>query len=396
MNKALSTNIQSNHIVKQVFSLAKGCEVYLVGGFIRDLAASGRQSKDIDFVVNNNHNVFAGNVARALGGKSIDLKKELLARVVLKDQITIDFTPMQGDICSDLMTRDFTMNAIAWSPSTDIIDITGGLKDIESRRISAIDRENFVRDPLRILRAYRFFSELGWMITPRTRRLLQGLLSGLDSVAHERITLELIRILCSQTVNRALKTALRDGVLGVIIDNDYYGLHKNTKLISRILGKVHKLPELDLATDMPQGLTYTGLLCLEALLLDAKGHKLSLSREAAIRISLSARMFDRYAKLNKQDMRDKKLIFDLFKSSGSVAHDMIILSNNLDLISELRLFQRIDKSPLLTAGNIMKLIAIDEGPLVGRYLDNLKELEFKGELTSVADAERWVRYQHAI
>ena len=92
-----------------------------------------------------------------------------------KNGITLDFTELKDSIRDNLNGRDFTMNAIAWSPETGLIDPFNGIKDIARHRIKAISIDNFRKGPLRLLRAYRFVSELGWKAEPETRKMVRHL-----------------------------------------------------------------------------------------------------------------------------------------------------------------------------------------------------------------------------
>ena len=170
--KNIKKIILGNKINSKVFSL--GREVYIVGGYLRD-ALIGKEPRDIDYVVRGDIRQFAGLVYAALGltpakGTTVELKKEQMIRIVLKNGITLDFTELKSGIRDNLAERDFTMNAIAWSPGTDIIDPFNGVKDIAKHRIKAISIDNFRNDPLRLLRTYRFISELGWKTEPETRK----------------------------------------------------------------------------------------------------------------------------------------------------------------------------------------------------------------------------------
>ena len=153
--KNIKKIILGNKINSKVFSLGK--EVYIVGGYLRD-ALIGKESWDIDYVVRGDIRQFAMQLLaqKRSNATIVELKKELMIRIVLKNGLTLDFTELKGDVKDNLGERDFTMNAIAWSPGTGIIDPFNAVKDIAKHRIKAISIDNFRNDPLRLLRTYRF------------------------------------------------------------------------------------------------------------------------------------------------------------------------------------------------------------------------------------------------
>ena len=99
----------------------------------------------------------------------------------------------------DLARRDFTINAMAYSPKTGIIDVFGGMEDLERRVIRCVGsaRERFGEDALRILRAVRFSAQLGFAIDPETEEAIQEMAGRLELISRERIQVELDKLLCS-------------------------------------------------------------------------------------------------------------------------------------------------------------------------------------------------------
>jgi tRNA nucleotidyltransferase (CCA-adding enzyme) len=98
-----------------------------------------------------------------------------------------------SSLAEDLARRDFTVNAIAWSPARGLIDPMGGRRDIEAKLIRAVGDPalRFQEDALRILRALRFASRLGFAIEPETARALTSLRASLAFVARERVGAEM-------------------------------------------------------------------------------------------------------------------------------------------------------------------------------------------------------------
>ena len=377
--------LRKDRLIRKVFSLSGADEIYLVGGYIRDALASGRRSNDLDFTVKTDYHRVACDVAAQIDGKAIALKKESLTRVVTKGRAVLDFTPMQGgSIDSDLRARDFKMNAVAWSPAGGIVDITGGLDDIQAGLISAISRDNLLSDPLRVLRAYRFHSELGWRISPSTRRMLKELSPLLVQPATERITLELIKTVSSINPIRTLRIAYSDGIIGAIISSYNSQLANNVKLVSRIYERLSEIPQQDAEKTYPQGLTYTGLLMIEALMLGSDGQRLALSRDVSDRLRTVSRLYPAYKALGRHPTPDR--LFELFRDSKDSALDLLILSENWGWIPELLRYRKIDKHPVISPVRIMTATGIQAGKELGWLIQKMKLLEFKGEINTLRDA----------
>ena len=189
---------------------------FLVGGAVRD-ALLGRPVKDWDVVVPGKAERVAKRVSASLGKSPVVPLDEGVTRVITRDG-WVDLVTRQGkNMGEDLARRDFTINAMAVSPRGKLVDPTGGLTDLESRLLRAISRENLRDDPLRCLRAFRFVSELGFSIDPRTLSWIKKEAPGLEKVAPERVWFELRLLLLGQHVSEALRDAWEANVLAVIL-----------------------------------------------------------------------------------------------------------------------------------------------------------------------------------
>lgn len=111
------------------------------------------------------------------------------------------------DLKEDLARRDFKMNAIAYSPSEGLIDPFGGMQDIAYKTISAVGEPNvrFEEDALRILRALRFASTLDFKIEVNTFEAAITKAPTLCRIAKERITSELLKLICGASAERVLE-----------------------------------------------------------------------------------------------------------------------------------------------------------------------------------------------
>ena len=112
------------------------------------------------------------------------------------------------DVTEDLARRDFTMNAMAWSPDTGLVDAFGGQEDLHNGLIRCVgDAETrFGEDALRIMRALRFASVYGFGIAQETAAAIHARRETLAGVAAERIRVELQKLLCGKGAGDILRT----------------------------------------------------------------------------------------------------------------------------------------------------------------------------------------------
>lgn len=196
--------------------------MYLVGGYIRDALANKYSAqnppRDFDYAVLGAPAVeTAAAVAEDLGGHYVVLDKQFdTARVVFDDGTYADFAGCVGaDIKTDVHRRDFTINALAWDPQQPevIIDLVGGIKDLENKTVRAINESNLVDDPLRILRAFRMCVTIGGAIEEKTAGMLGAHAELLAEVTGERVSCELFRIM---EAPHAYPVIVQMGELGVL------------------------------------------------------------------------------------------------------------------------------------------------------------------------------------
>jgi tRNA nucleotidyltransferase (CCA-adding enzyme) len=120
----------------------------------------------------------------------------------------------------DLKRRDFVINAMAFDPITGRVhDPFGGQQDLETGCVRAVGdaSERFNEDGLRVMRAVRFVSTLGFTLEHSTEAGLRTALDSLAKVAQERVRVELLKLLGGKAATEALVIAERNGVLHVIL-----------------------------------------------------------------------------------------------------------------------------------------------------------------------------------
>jgi len=191
----LERSIKFYHWNSILSFLPKGS--YLVGGYIRDIILKRvTEEVDVDIVVPINAIEIGKKIADNIGSKFIILdKKREVVRIILNN-ICIDIanqvsSSIEGDLCS----RDFSINSIAFLfDKKSLFDPLNGLKDLEISLLRTYSEINLMNDPLRILRCFRFVSELNFKIDLRLVAFIKNNKGKLYLVAKERINYEIQKI----------------------------------------------------------------------------------------------------------------------------------------------------------------------------------------------------------
>ncbi len=237
MNLSESLN---DRIFRKVGEIADGMgrECYVVGGFVRDLVI-GRSSKDIDFVTVGSGIEVAEAVAAALGKHtSLAVYRNYGTAQVKHRDLELEFVGARresyqrdsrnpivedGTLDEDIARRDFTINALAVSVNAgnfgDVIDRYDGLGDIERRIIrTPLDPDiTFSDDPLRMMRAVRFATQLDFRILPETFEAIRRNASRIEIITKERIKDELFKIMAASKPSIGWKLLLDSGLLRFIL-----------------------------------------------------------------------------------------------------------------------------------------------------------------------------------
>ena len=187
-----------------------GYEAYAVGGCIRD-SLLGREPGDWDITTSA-----MPEETKALFHKTFDTGIEHGTVTVLMGEEGFEVTTYRIDgkyedgrhpkkvsftrnLREDLLRRDFTINAMAYNETEGLVDIFGGILDLEEGIIRCVGdaKERFGEDALRILRGIRFAAQLGFEIDEDTKQGMRALAPTLEKISAERIQAELIKMLVS-------------------------------------------------------------------------------------------------------------------------------------------------------------------------------------------------------
>jgi poly(A) polymerase len=446
--------MQSNeHILKTIGAIADKtqAEVYAVGGFVRDRLL-GKNGKDIDFVVVGDGLAFTRDVAQQLNSRDFTVYKKFGTAMLRYGGYTLEFVGARkesyrddsrkpevesADLNADLARRDFTINAIAMSVNAaqfgQLVDPFKGQADLQHKiiRTPLEPEKTFHDDPLRMMRAIRFATQLDFNIEKKTKHALNQMSSRLYIISQERITDELLKILAAEKPSIGLKlmdvTSLMDIVLpeikamkGVEQRGEFH--HKDVfdhtlKVVDNIsaVSEDLRLRFVALFHDVAKPLTKTfvsgtgwtfhGHDEIGARMIKSVIKRLKLSNNYVTYAQNLIRLHLRPIQLADEEVTDSAIRRLLFQA-GELVDDLITLCraditsrnpkrvqkylDNFDYVvkrmaeveekDRMRAFQ----SPV-RGDEIMKVCGIAPGPLVGKIKKKIESAILDGEIPNEHD-----------
>lgn len=233
--------------VKQIIKslMANGYEAYAVGGCVRDSILL-KEPDDWDITTSARP-----EQVKEIFGRTIDTGIQHGTVTVMLEHEGFEVTTYRIDgeyedhrrprdvefttlLAEDLKRRDFTINAMAYNDEEGIVDLFGGMEDLERKLIRCVGEpeERFAEDALRILRAVRFSAQLGFRIEERTKEAIRRLAPTLKDISAERIQVELVKTLISgepEKIREARELGITaailpeyDALAGVVQNNPHH------------------------------------------------------------------------------------------------------------------------------------------------------------------------------
>ena len=208
---------------------AAGYEAYAVGGCVRD-SVLGRKPDDWDITTSakpeETKQLFPRTIDTGIRHGTVTVMLDKEGFEVTTYRIDGDYedgrhpkeVTFTASLEEDLKRRDFTINAMAYSERHGLVDIYGGLADIEAGVIRCVGnaKERFTEDALRMMRAVRFSAQLGYRIDEGTRKAMTELAPNLQKISAERIQVELIKLVTSPHPDY-LRIAYETGITAQIL-----------------------------------------------------------------------------------------------------------------------------------------------------------------------------------
>ena len=362
---------------------------FLVGGYLRDIIL-GRTSAeiDVDIVVPSNAIDVGQEISENFDRKLIILDKERQVVRIILNNISIDIAnQISPTIEGDLKSRDFSINSIAFSfDKKCLIDPLNGIKDIELFLLRTYSNNNLLDDPLRILRCFRFVSELNFKLDPELITLIKKYKAKINLVSKERINYELKRI--AKGVN-----ALESIVL--IKKFNIFGLKKSYRDSFFIdLKKIDYEELTQLEKEKFLSLFFLAQILDEELLEDLKFSKAEILKIKLLRKWHFILRKRNISKLNEQERfnlhQDLEDIFPsfVFYLPKKIRSDWLIRwRDKHDKLFHPRNFIK---------GDVIKQhLNIDDGPLLGKLLHFLSKEYGYGRLDNfdeaIYKAKEWIQ-----
>ncbi len=427
-------------------------EAYAVGGFVRDTLL-GKQCKDIDIVVVGDGVAFAGIVANRLNVSNViifekfgtamlpvpDGKIEFVtAREERYEQHSRKPTVTTASLLSDLSRRDFTVNALAASLNKarrgELVDPFHGREDLGRKilRTPLEPEKTFDDDPLRMMRAIRFASQLQFTIEETALRAIGIMAQRISIVSQERITEEFLKILMSPVPSVGLKllydTGLAKFVFPELVDmvgveqrKEYH--HKDVflhtlKVVDNICPATDNiwLRFTALAHDIAKprtkafkegiGWTFHGHEDLGARMMKSIFRRMRLPMDKLPYVEKLVRLHLRPMVLVSEEITDSAIRRLLFES-GPEIDDLMILCKaditsqnpqrvarymkNYDIvIQKMKEVEEKDRlrnwQPPVRGNEIMEVCGIQPSPLVGVLKTKIEEAILEGQIPNDHDA----------
>ncbi len=418
-----------------------GRQCFVVGGYVRDLMLH-RESKDIDFVTVGSGIELAEAVAKDLGhGSHLAIYANYGTAQVRQGSLELEFVGARresydrssrnpvvedGTLEEDISRRDFTVNAMAISVTPDsfgeVIDMFDGIEDLCDRIIrTPLDPDiTFSDDPLRMMRAVRFASQLGFTIYPDTFEAIRRNAQRIEIITPERISTELEKIMLSPRPSVGWDLLHKSGLLKLIFpelealagvqvmrgrghkDNFYHTLQvldniaeKSDKLWLRWAALLHDIAKpVTKRWDDKLGWTFHNHNFIGSKMIPAIFKRLKLPMGTELKyvrklVELHMRPMTlvedeitdsavrRLINYAEEDLADLMMLARADITSKNIAKKQLFLSN-FDIVDQkfadiMAKDEDAKFRPALDGNDIKRIFGLQQSPLVGRFMKPMTE-----------------------
>lgn len=406
-----------------------GYEAYVVGGCVRD-SILGRNPEDWDITTSASplqvKALFPRTIDTGIAHGTVTVMDGTEGFEVTTYRIDGDYEDCRhpknvtftSSLTEDLRRRDFTINAMAFSCESGLVDEFHGMEDLKNKVIRCVGdaRERFSEDALRMLRAVRFSAQLGFALTEDVKDAIREMADELDHISAERIQTELVKLLVSPRPHW-FRMTYETGITSVILpefdrimvqrqNNPHHayttGEHTLIALRSipsdrvlRLVMLFHDMGKPDVFTTDENGRDhFRGHAAYSARVAEKIMRRLKFDNETIWRVCMLVRNHSLYPQLTGKDVRRAAHqitpeLFDAFllvKRADIMAHHPDVIPGKLDYLHELeRIWQEIQvhgdclslRELELTGKDLIK-DGMSPGPEIGSVLAHLLEvvLEF--------------------
>ncbi len=403
-----------------------GFQAYFVGGCVRNMVMR-KVPKDFDIATDARPN----QIKRIFPRKTHPVGAQFGTLLVVQNKMAFEVSTFRGkkgnyslSLFEDICSRDFTINGLAYDPiKSEIIDLVQGRADIRKKRICAVGSalSRFAQDPLRLIRAIRFSVTLGFRIEDKTLQAIKKMAQKIKGMSRERVRDELFAIFTSPDPSGGLR------------------LLDQTGLLKHILPEVDKLkgveqpqafhPEGDVFAHtllMLEQLKSPSLVLAFACLLHDIGKPQTYEVADRIRFSghdrVGAQLSDKILKRFKVSNKDRESIVSCVENHMRIMeapkmreatlkrffarptfeteyqlHRIDCMASHRDLTVWRFLRKRyaefknrpIIPKPLLSGYELIK-IGFTPGPIFGKILKTMVDMQLEGKLRNKSEARTWV------
>ena len=380
--------------------LNKNGSGFLVGGAVRDLIM-GRVPGDYDFATDIEYarlkEIFADYSPKEVGahfgiliikvnGKSYEIAKFRKEKGIYNSRYPKEIKFINS-IDEDLARRDFTINALAYNEKTGVIDLYKGKKDIKYRIIKFVGNPKLriEEDALRIMRAFRFISKLGFSLDKKTADAIYEKRRFLSKISKERIFDELSKILLGPYVKKALYEMKNLGISELIIPEFKYtykfklGDFKNKNNLFYHIVNTVDFCKRDLITRLSA--LFHDLGKINTRIIDAKGNSFYYGHEKES------------ALIAEEKLRQLKASKDIIFSVKNIILNHMTVEQDLSVKELKKLIMELGKENLsrlfnLMSANVNSKTDLDkekEMILIDRLKDRIEEIEKIGKIPDIRD-----------
>ena len=380
--------------------LNKNGSGFLVGGAVRDLIM-GRVPGDYDFATDIEYSrlkeIFADYSPKEVGahfgiliikvnGKSYEIAKFRKEKGIYNSRYPKEIKFINS-IDEDLARRDFTINALAYNEKTGVIDLYKGKKDIKYRTIRFVGNPKLriEEDALRIMRAFRFISKLGFSLDKKTAEAIYEKRRFLSKISKERIFDELSKILLGPYVKKALYEMKNLGIFELIIPEFKYtykfklGDFKNKNNLFYHIVNTVDFCKRDLITRLSA--LFHDLGKINTRIIDAKGNSFYYGHEKES------------ALIAEEKLRQLKASKDIIFSVKNIILNHMRVEQDLSVKELKKLIMELGKENLSRLFNLMSANMNSktdsdkekEKILIDKLKDRIEEIEKMGKIPDIRD-----------